>query len=56
MKLTKQGAKIITINDLQQKLKPEYRLDISSLKQLVDKLVTILKIAIENNPNDPLIQ
>ncbi len=32
LKLAKQGAKITSIDDLRQKLKPECRLDVSSLK------------------------
>lgn len=55
MKLAKQRAKITSIDDLQQKLKPKYRLNVFSLKYWAEELVTILKIAIENNFNNPLI-
>lgn len=55
LKLTKQGARITFIDDLQQKFKLECRLDVFSLKQWAEKLVTILKTAIENNYNDPLM-
>ncbi len=55
LKLAKQGARITSVDDLRQKLKPECRLDVSSLKQWADELVTMLKTAIENNPNDPPI-
>ncbi len=56
LKLAKHGVRITSVDDLQQKLKPECRLDVSSLKQWADELVIILKTAIENNPNDPPIQ
>lgn len=56
LKIAKQGAKITSVDDLRQKLKPECRLDTSSLKKWAEELVTMLKTAIENNPTDPLIQ
>ncbi len=56
LKLAKQGAKITSVDDLQQKLKSEYRLDMSSLKYWVEELITIVRTAIENNPNNPPIQ
>lgn len=55
LKLAKQKAKLTFLDYLQQKLILEYRLDMSSLKKWLNKLVTILKTVIENNSNDSLI-
>lgn len=41
LKLVKQDAKIMLIDELQQILKPIYILDISSLKSQIDNLVAI---------------
>ncbi len=51
LKLAKQGAKIILVEELWQILKLEYRLDISSLKLLAIDLVSIFTNIIEVNPN-----
>ncbi len=45
----------MSIHNLQQKLKPEYRFNISSLKHWVEQLVIILRTMIENNPNNSAI-
>lgn len=47
-----QGVNIMSVDDLRQKLKPEYRLEVSSLKYWVKELVTMLKTAFKNNLTD----
>lgn len=44
------------VDDLQQKLNSEYKLNMSNFKKQVEKLVTILKTMVENNLNDLPIQ
>lgn len=55
LKLAKQRAKIISVEELQQILKPKCRLNISSLKLWANDLVSIFTNTIKANPNDFLI-
>lgn len=59
LKIAKQRAKIILMEELQSLLKPNYRLDILSLKLWADDLISIFTDTIEtnfNNPNENPIQ
>lgn len=50
LKLIKQGARIISVNILQQKIKSEYKLNIFYLAIQADDLLTLFINAIKTNP------
>lgn len=56
LKLAKQGAKIMSVDELWQILKPECILDTSSLKPWADNLVAIFTNAIKTNPVENLVE
>ena len=55
-KLVKQGARITSVDELRQKLKPECRLDTLSLAAWADDLVALLINAIKTTLIEPLVQ
>lgn len=55
LKLAKQGARITSVDELRQKLKPECTLDTSCLAVWADDLTTLFSNAIETNPIELLV-